>query len=145
MLDSMLRSGMASRYALETHADAGNAAMRWAIAKLDSRSGSGVESLVRTHLKRMRLRFDIQVWIGVWPVDVLIGDWLVVEIDGFEYHSGESDFGRDRRKDRELHGMGYTVLRFTYWDVVLRWEECERQILEFVRAGRHLRGSKAVG
>ena len=39
---------------------------------------------------------------------------LVVEIDGYTFHSTRRSFERDRRKDRDLQALGYTVLRFTW-------------------------------
>lgn len=142
ILDSLARAGRATRAALDVlAADAKIANLSWAIAKLDTNAGSGLESIVRMHFKRLRLKFATQVWIGKWPCDFLIGDRLVIEIDGFEYHSKQEDFGRDRVKDRELQWQGYIVLRFTYWDVMLRWEYCEQEILKFVRAGMHRRAA----
>jgi len=39
---------------------------------------------------------------------------LVVEVDGYAFHSSRSSFERDRRRDRELQAAGYRVLRFTW-------------------------------
>ena len=39
---------------------------------------------------------------------------LVVEVDGYAFHSSRRSFERDRRKDRELHAEGYLVLRITW-------------------------------
>jgi len=39
---------------------------------------------------------------------------LVVEIDGYAFHSSRRSFERDRRKDRELGEQGYRVLRLTW-------------------------------
>lgn len=43
---------------------------------------------------------------------------LIVETDGYEAHSGSVAFEADRRRDAELAANGYTVLRFTYWQVI---------------------------
>jgi hypothetical protein len=42
---------------------------------------------------------------------------VVVETDGWEYHSGRREFRDDRRRDAELTLLGYAPLRFTYDDV----------------------------
>ncbi len=42
---------------------------------------------------------------------------LVVEIDGYAFHSSRRSFERDRRKDRELGDAGYRVLRLTWREV----------------------------
>ena len=42
---------------------------------------------------------------------------VVVETDGWEYHSRRREFRDDRRRDAELTLLGYAPLRFTYDDV----------------------------
>jgi Protein of unknown function (DUF559) len=44
-----------------------------------------------------------------WP-----GTKLVVETDGYAYHSTRTAFERDRERDQALTLAGYTVVRFTY-------------------------------
>jgi very-short-patch-repair endonuclease len=39
---------------------------------------------------------------------------LIVETDGFAYHSSRAAFERDRERDQHLTLAGYTVVRFTY-------------------------------
>jgi REase_MTES_1575/Transcriptional regulator, AbiEi antitoxin len=39
---------------------------------------------------------------------------LIVEIDGFRFHSTRSAFERDRRRDAELAAAGFRVLRVTW-------------------------------
>lgn len=52
-----------------------------------------------------------------WP-----GTTLVVETDGYAYHSGRAAFERDRERDQRLTLAGYAVVRFTY-DQVTRTPE----------------------
>lgn len=56
--------------------------------------------------------------LGRWECDFL---WprerVVVEIDGFEFHSGHQRFERDRAKDSWLLSKGFLVLRFTWRQV----------------------------
>jgi hypothetical protein len=62
---------------------------------------------------------DDQGVIGV--VDVLFeAARLVVEIDGERAHSGRAAFRRDRTRQNRLVTAGWTVLRFTWWDVTER-------------------------
>jgi very-short-patch-repair endonuclease len=51
-------------------------------------------------------------------VDLVVEWRVVVELDGFAYHSGRREYREDRRRDRALVAQGYAVLRFTYEDVV---------------------------
>ncbi len=45
-------------------------------------------------------------------------DRLAIEVDGYESHSSLDAFRRDRARQNELVGLGWTVLRFTWDDVV---------------------------
>ena len=89
-------------------------------------------------LRRWGLRVRQQVWIGGRPVDALVGDRLVVQLDGYEFHSTSAQRTRDIAHDAELRLRGYTVLRFGYAQVVHDWPTVERTILHAVAAGIHL-------
>jgi very-short-patch-repair endonuclease len=58
---------------------------------------------------------EINARIGGYEVDFL---WraakLVVEVDGFAYHSTRAAFERDRRKDADLQALGLRTTRLTY-------------------------------
>jgi very-short-patch-repair endonuclease len=45
---------------------------------------------------------------------------LAIEIDGWAYHSAADRFQRDRSRQNTLVGLGWTVLRFTWSDIVDR-------------------------
>ena len=76
-------------------------------------------SRARSPLERIQLRgagLDVVDGVeigGVGEVDLLIAGWLVVELDGYEYHSDMWSFDQDRSRDRELARLGYTSIRFT--------------------------------
>ena len=78
-----------------------------------------------------------QVVIAGRPVDVLIGDRLVVQLDGFEYHSKPADRRRDLEHDAELVLRGYVVLRFSYAQVLHDWPAVERTVARAIAAGAH--------
>lgn len=50
---------------------------------------------------------------------------LIVEIDGYRFHSSRSAFERDRMRDAELTAAGFRVIRVT-------WRQLERQPLAVV-------------
>ncbi len=53
-----------------------------------------------------------------YEVDVLFrAAKVVVEVDGFAFHTDPEAFGRDRRKQNDLVLAGYQVLRFTWLDL----------------------------
>lgn len=43
---------------------------------------------------------------------------LVIELDGARFHTDRASFQRDRERQNRLTGLGFKVLRFTYWDVL---------------------------
>ena len=42
---------------------------------------------------------------------------LDTEIDGGSVHTGKSDRDRDRKRDRRLEALGWTVIRFSWEEV----------------------------
>jgi very-short-patch-repair endonuclease len=111
---------------------------RRAAELLDGSSQSGIETIARVALRRRRVRLRPQVRIaGVGFVDLLVGDRLVVELDGQEWHKG-SDFEEDRRRDLALLSRGYLVVRVSYKQVTESWADVERALLTIIRRGDHL-------
>jgi very-short-patch-repair endonuclease len=43
---------------------------------------------------------------------------LVVELDGYDYHRTRAAFERDRKRDARLHAEGWTVLRFSWRQIM---------------------------
>jgi hypothetical protein len=76
-------------------------------------------------------RAEISEWVpnyDVWHdgrlvavVDVALPKLkLAIEVDGMAFHQGPDRFQRDRTRQNALIGLGWTVLRFTWWDLVDR-------------------------
>ena len=58
---------------------------------------------------------EVNVRIHGHEVDFLWREHgLVVEVDGFQFHSTREAFERDRRRDAELQSLGLRVLRVTW-------------------------------
>jgi very-short-patch-repair endonuclease len=58
--------------------------------------------------------------VGSHEVDFLWREQrVVVEVDGFQWHSDRTAFERDRLRDAELQALGYRVLRVT-WRMIQR-------------------------
>lgn len=93
-----------------------------ALATLDRcspRSRSAIETIARLALDDAGLDVAAGVVIDeVGEVDLLVEGRVVVECDGFAYHSGRRDYREDRRRDRVLVAKGYLVLRFTWEDIM---------------------------
>ncbi|TYL53174.1 endonuclease domain-containing protein [Agromyces mariniharenae] len=110
---------------------------------VDGGCQSGTETIVRMLLRSRRLRHRTQVWIdGVGRVDILVGDRLIIEIDGAGFHT-DVEFERDRRRDFELVMRGYQVLRLSYSMVMTEWDAVQRGVLDLLDRGEHLWGYRA--
>jgi very-short-patch-repair endonuclease len=115
---------------------------RRVLAALEPRCESGLETLARLSLRRHRVRVRSQVEIpGVGRVDLVIGDRLVLELDGESFHQ---DFERDRARDRALIVAGYLPIRVSYRQLMHGWDAVERQLLELIRRREHLRRPLAM-
>ena len=75
---------------------------------------------------------DVNVRLGPYEVDFLWRDaGLVVEVDGFAFHSDRVRFEADRRRDGELAARGFTVIRVTWRQIA---EEPEAVLARLARA-----------
>ena len=85
-------------------------------------------ALTRSEAERRLLRLvraagfrspGTNVRVGPYEVDFLWrAERIVVEIDGFRFHSSRAAFERDRERDTRLIAAGYAVLRFTWRQLV---------------------------
>lgn len=75
---------------------------------------------------------------GVGEVDIVIGDFLIVEADGRENHAREKERSKDLRRDAAAAAAGYTTLRFTYELIVDDWPLVEAAIRGAVARRSHL-------
>jgi len=80
--------------------------------------------------------FEHEVWHNgrfVARIDAAYPDlMLAIEVDGFAHHSSPDAFQRDRTRQNRLVALGWTVLRFTWTDVVQRPEEVAAAIQEAI-------------
>jgi very-short-patch-repair endonuclease len=61
----------------------------------------------------------------------------VIQIDGWAHHSSSTQRSKDISHDAELRLRGYTVLRFSYAQVVHDPAAVERAIRRALAAGLH--------
>ena len=98
-------------------------------------SDSGLETLIIPRLTWMRLPIRQQIWIHGHRVDFLLGDRLVLQVDG-GHHVGRQR-AEDLAHDAALMLLGYHVIRVTYGQVIDRWHEVQEQIMRAVAQGLH--------
>jgi very-short-patch-repair endonuclease len=123
------------REALERSPRRGNARLR---SVLERTAGP---ALTRSEAERLLLRLvraaglpppEHNVRVGGHELDLLWREQrLVVEVDGYAYHSGRAAFERDRVRDAELLASGFRVLRLTWRRLV---EEPESVVARLAQA-----------
>jgi very-short-patch-repair endonuclease len=99
---------------------------------------SGLETIFRTRLRWLRHPIRSQIWIHGHRVDFLIGERLVVQIDG-GHHVG-AQRSADVAHDAALMLLGFHVIRVTYTQVIERWPEVQDLITRAVAQGLHAGG-----
>ena len=96
---------------------------------------SGLETIFLVRLRWLQLPIRSQISVAGHRVDVLIGERLVVQIDG-RHHVGAQRTS-DIHHDAELLLLGYHVIRVGYEQVVHRWPEVQEVIMHAVAQGLH--------
>jgi very-short-patch-repair endonuclease len=99
-------------------------------------SDSGLETVVVPRLRWLGLPMRRQIWIHGHRVDLLIGDRLVLQIDGGTHVGAQRE--QDIAHDAALTLMGYHVIRVGYSQVIHRWHEVQDLIMRAVAQRLHL-------
>lgn len=104
---------------------------RGLLAEIDPAAESGLESitrfLVRPFVSTIRSQVEfpgISKHGGRGRVDLLLDEWLVVELDGDEFH----DPVADRKRDAVLVQLGLRIHRFGHDQVTRNWPSVQRTI-----------------
>lgn len=87
--------------------------IRRALQELDLRAESIVEVDAQHLFRSNGIDFEAQVPLpGIGRVDFLLDGFLIVEIDGFAFHSKRADMLRDRHRNNTSTVKGFAVLRY---------------------------------
>lgn len=132
--ESALRKGLADRLVLGKMPLSSGA--REILSAARPFADSGLETLVVPRLEWMRLPIVAQAWIHGHRVDFLIGDRLVLQIDGGTHVGAQRT--EDNRHDAELMLRGYHVIRVGYDQIVDDWPSVQGLIMRAVAQGLHL-------
>lgn len=108
---------------------------RAVVGRARPESESGGETLFVSRMRALGILCRQQVWIGRDRVDALIGECLVVEIDGRAFH----DRARDNRRDARLIRRGYRVLHFDSDQILNEWPAVLATVITAISRGDHLR------
>ncbi|MFV0318760.1 MAG: endonuclease domain-containing protein [Microbacterium sp.] len=99
-------------------------------------SDSGLETHFVDGMRTAGVAVRQQVWIDGHAVDGLVGDSLIVQIDGFTHHRA-AERRRDLAADARLVLRGYTVLRFDYYQVLFDWSSVLTTVLTAMAQNLH--------
>lgn len=102
---------------------------------------SSLETIFRVRLSSWGVPVRMQLFLAGRTIDFLIGTHLIVQIDGWSFHSSSADRTRDIAHDAMLRMRGYTVLRFSYAQVIHRWPEVENALSQAIARRLHLRAA----
>lgn len=113
-------------------------AARRLLAEADPFADSGLETFVVPRLRWMNLPLRRQIWVQGHRVDLLIGDRVVLQIDGAHHTGAQRD--QDIAHDRALMLLGYHVIRVSYRQIVDDWASIQSDIMGAVAQGLHRAG-----
>lgn len=143
--DAVLNAKLRTRAELEAAFAEGPAHARYLLEISTGLAESALESVARLRLRALGIKVKAQHHVpGAGHFDLLVGRRLLVELDGFEYHRDRKQFREDRRRDRRAAELGYTVLRFTWEDIMHDWRRVEATILGHVQKDAHRRLPRAI-
>ncbi|WP_395728281.1 endonuclease domain-containing protein [Nakamurella sp.] len=148
LLDNAVRRRWVSvEMVLEAHRALGVGRGSVARAQILRAAEGGAESEAERLLHRALRDAGITGWVANAPVrlgltnrvgDIVFpGIKLLVEVDGFAFHTSHERFAADRARQNEFAIAGWTVLRFTWWQ--LR-QEPDRAVREIRAAIQQLSG-----
>jgi len=80
-------------------------------------------------LKGKSIRPDLAIWV---PADPSVR--IVVECDGFDYHSDKAAFQRDRIRDRQLMEAGFRVRRYSGSEIYKDPIKAGRDLVDYLHS-----------
>lgn len=110
-------------------------AARRLLAEATPFSDAGLETYLRPRLRWMRIPLRFQVWIAGHRVDALVGERLVIQVDGGHHVGPQRD--EDNRHDAELRLRGYHVIRVGYRQMMHEWAGVQDLVMRAVAQGLH--------
>ena len=120
--DAALRRGLVSRAELAAMLRSnrsGGPLGRRRLARCREKARSPIESIARLELEDAGHSVEVGVDVpGVGEVDMLVDDRLLLETDGYQFHSSKGDWANDRRREQRLIAQGRLWVRLTYDDVM---------------------------
>ena len=83
---------------------------------LTNKLESKIEEKLYTALCKLGIPPELQYNIGYFRVDMAYPDIkLVIECDGFHFHTGEHNWAKDRYRQKRIEDQGWKFERFQGW------------------------------
>ncbi|WP_247595225.1 hypothetical protein [Actinomyces procaprae] len=110
-----------------------SARARQRLERAEPATRSPLETRTRLALRDINLSVDTGVIVeGVGEVDMLVEGWLIVETDGWEFHSSNEQFALDRHRDQAALAQGFVPIRLTGQDVAAGEERIRRIVAQAI-------------
>lgn len=91
----------------------------------------------KVDMKKNKIYINPQAVIEKYRVDFMVGydiddinNALVIECDGFEYHSTKKQMAADNKRERRIREIGYDVIRFSGTEIYNDVEMCVNEIFK---------------
>ncbi|MCL2514428.1 MAG: endonuclease domain-containing protein [Microbacteriaceae bacterium] len=138
VFDSALNHGLITIEELKQLASAHGKGFDDVLPHCSALADSGLETVTRLRLRWAGIPCREQVRIHGHRVDLLIGERLIVQLDGIQHLTDPKQLVMDREYDRMLRRLGYTVVRFGYADVMRHWDLTFAEITALIAQRAHL-------
>lgn len=115
-------------------------AARRVLSEASPFADAGLETYLRPRLRWLRVPVRVQSWVHGHRVDALVGDALILQIDG-AHHVGVQR-SSDIKHDAELVLRGYHVIRISYAQMMFEWPAVQDLIMRAVAQGLHRRDGR---
>lgn len=93
-----------------------------------------IAALKRAGITGWRVNRPLELTTSTVVPDVtFMAERVLIEVDGWAWHSSPARFQRDRRRQNELVAAGWQVLRFTWFDLTERMPDVLAQIRRMLR------------
>jgi len=133
VLDSLLFRRLITENRLRAIIAAAPERIRFLGEHLEPRSEEGIESIVRFGLAMAGIATRVQVVLRSRDrLDLVVDDWLVLELDGREFHAQRAAFTKDRVRTARLIRGSRTVLQFAYASVMYDWPFVQGTVEEVI-------------
>lgn len=120
--------------------------LRGLLARVEPGAESCLETLFRLRMRAAGVPVRAQVPLpGGYRADFMLGEELVIEIDGRRHHGTAEGFERDRARDAVTLAFGRRVLRLSARQILQEWESTAAAVLlAYRRAPSRSRGRLSV-